>query len=66
MVESTGRQLVYSVSETAELLGISRSHAYELVAAGVLVRVRLGRRIVVPHHVIETLLLPSTNAPAAS
>ena len=49
-------RLVLTVVETARLLGISRTHAYELVARGELVHVRLGRRIVVPRHAIDTLL----------
>ena len=48
--------LVYTVTQTAGLLGISRTHAYDLVARGELVHVRLGKRIVVPRHAIETLL----------
>lgn len=36
-------RLVYSVTETAQLLGISRAFAYELVARGELPVVRLGR-----------------------
>ena len=49
-------RLVFTVVETARLLGISRTHAYELIARGELVHVRLGRRIVVPRHAIDTLL----------
>ncbi len=56
-------RLVFTVVETAELLGISRTHAYELVARGELVHVRLGRRIVIPRHAIDTLLGTPT-APA--
>lgn len=48
MPESIERPLVYTVMQTATLLGISRTHAYELVARGDLAHVRLGRRIVVP------------------
>ena len=48
--------LVFTVTETARLLGISRSHAYDLIAAGDLRHLRLGRRIVIPRHTIETLL----------
>jgi excisionase family DNA binding protein len=49
-------RLVYAVSEAAELLGISRSHAYELVARGTLAHVRLGRRVVVPKRAVLELL----------
>lgn len=48
--------MVVSVPEAARLLGISRTHAYELVARGELAHLRLGRRLVVPKHAIETML----------
>jgi excisionase family DNA binding protein len=54
--ESIELPLVYTVTQTATLLGISRTHAYELVARGELAHVRLGRRIVVPRHALERLL----------
>ena len=41
-------RLTLSVAEAAELIGISRALAYELVARGDLPSVRLGRRLVVP------------------
>ena len=49
-------RLVYTVTEAASLLGISRAHGYDLVASGELAHLRLGRRIVVPKRVIEALL----------
>ena len=49
-------RLVWSVDETARRLGISRAHAYELIARGDLPSLRLGRRIVVPVRAIEALL----------
>jgi excisionase family DNA binding protein len=49
-------KLTLSVPETAALLGISRAHAYELVARGQLPALRLGRRLVVPRQAIENLL----------
>ncbi len=48
--------LVLSVGEAARLLGISRAHAYELVARGELAHIRLGRRVVVPRRTIEQLI----------
>lgn len=45
MVEN---RLVVSVTEAAELLGISRGLAYELARTGKLPSLRLGRRLVVP------------------
>ena len=52
---STSR--VWSVGEAATLFGISRAHAYELVARGEFPHVRLGRRIVVPKHALDALLM---------
>ena len=49
-------RLVWTVEEAGRLLGISRAHAYELVARGELPHLRLGRRVVIPKHAIETLL----------
>ena len=51
-----GERLVWSVAEAGRMLGISRAHAYELVARGELPHLRLGRRVVVPKHAIEALL----------
>ena len=48
-------RLVWTVEEAAGLLGISRAHAYDLVARGELPHLRLGRRFVVPKHAIEAL-----------
>jgi excisionase family DNA binding protein len=46
-------RLTYTVSEVAELLGISRSKAYDLVAAGLLPIVPLpGRRKLVARTVL--------------
>ena len=45
-----------TVTEAAHVLGISRSTAYELVHAGTLPALRLGRRIVVPTRALEQLL----------
>ena len=60
------KALVLTVPEAARLLGISRTHAYELVARGDLAHVRLGRRIVVPKHAIEALLGLAPELPTAS
>lgn len=45
-----------SVTETARQLGISRSHAYDLIRSGDIPHVRLGRRIVVPRGELDALL----------
>ena len=56
--ESTtaARPLVLTVEEASRLLGISRAHAYELVARGELAHIRLGRRVVVPRRAIDELI----------
>ena len=58
--------LVVTVPEAAQLLGISRTHAYELVARGELVHLRLGRRIVVPRHALNAMLGIGVDQPTAS
>ena len=50
------RNRAVSVPEAARMLGISRSHAYDLVRRGELTGVHLGRRIVVPTRAIEDML----------
>jgi excisionase family DNA binding protein len=55
-MDSGRTAMVLTVPDAARLLGISRTHAYELVARGELTHVRLGRRIVIPKHAIETML----------
>jgi excisionase family DNA binding protein len=49
-------RLTYNVDEIAQLLGISRSTAYECVRRGEIPSVRFGRRIVVVRSVVEGLL----------
>lgn|SRR3546814_358259 len=44
----TDRPLTLSVTEAGNLLGVSRSTAYELVRSGELESVKLRRRVVVP------------------
>jgi excisionase family DNA binding protein len=51
-----GERPILTVSEAADLLRLSRSFAYELVARGELPSVRLGRRIVIPRAAIERML----------
>jgi excisionase family DNA binding protein len=49
-------KLTYTVTETAQLLGISRSSAYECVRRGEIPSLTLGRRVVVPRRALEALL----------
>ena len=49
-------RLTLSVSEAAEILGISRALAYTLVRSEHIPSLRLGRRIVVPRAALELLV----------
>ena len=56
-----------SVEEAAEIVGISRSKAYECVRDGTLPSIRFGRRIVVPVSALLQLIgddLPDSVEPA--
>jgi excisionase family DNA binding protein len=56
--------LTMTVSQTASVLGISRSSAYECVRYGSIPSIRLGRRIVVPRRAIDELLAAASLAPS--
>jgi excisionase family DNA binding protein len=56
--------MVVTVTEAAELLGISRSLAYDLARTGQLPALRLGRRLVIPITALLSLLEQS-NTPVA-
>jgi excisionase family DNA binding protein len=49
-------QLTFTIQEAAELLGISKSTAYEAAHRGELPILRFGRRLVVTRTTLETLL----------
>jgi excisionase family DNA binding protein len=49
-------RLAYSVSEAAQLIGVSVRSVRYLLKAGRLGYARLGRRIVIPHRDLERLL----------
>lgn len=53
-------RLTLSVDQAAQVLGVSRALAYELVARGEIPSLRLGRRIVVPRRALEVLLAHAT------
>ena len=57
-VDPPPRSLTFSVTETAELIGISRSTAYESVRDGSIPSLRFRRRIVIPKTALERLLGP--------
>jgi excisionase family DNA binding protein len=53
-----------SVEEAAELLGISRGLAYELVRRDELPALRLGRRLVVPVAALEAMMAQAASGVA--
>ena len=60
-------RLTFTVTEVAELLGISRTTAYECVRRGEIPSLTLGRRLVVSRAALDALLNTSINdAPVAS
>jgi excisionase family DNA binding protein len=56
----SNRRQALTVPEAAEILGISRGLAYELVSRGDIPALRLGRRLVVPRKAIEAMLGEAT------
>lgn len=55
-------RLVFTVEEAAQLLGISRSFAYEAVQRGDIPSMRIGKRILVPKTALERFLSPSESS----
>jgi excisionase family DNA binding protein len=54
--EPAPNKLAYSVDEVAWVLGISVDSAWNLVRAGVLAQVRVGRRVLVSRVAVEQFL----------
>lgn len=52
-------RLTYTVPEVAELLGISRSTAYECVRRGDVPALVLGRRVLIARTTVDALLSPA-------
>ena len=50
------RRLCVTVPEAAEMLGISRNFAYQLVKEGKLPSIRFGKRILIPRAALEKML----------
>jgi excisionase family DNA binding protein len=51
------KKITYSVVEAADLLGLSRSAAYEAVRRNQIPNIKFGRRIVIPRFALEKMLL---------
>ena len=50
------KRLCVTVPEAAEMLGISRNFAYQLVREGKLPSIRFGKRILIPKAALEKML----------
>ena len=50
------KRLCITVPEAAEMLGISRNFAYELVKRGQLPVIRFGKRLIIPRAALERML----------
>ena len=50
------QRLTLTVPEVAEIVGVSRAHAYELIRLGRIPSIRLGRRLIVPRKALEDFL----------
>jgi len=55
-MEENEEKLVYTVTEVAELLGISRPLAFQGVERGEIPCIRVGKRILIPRMALEKLL----------
>ena len=52
----TMERLTYSVTEVAELLGVSRASAYNYVRTGQIPSITIGGRILIPRQAVESML----------
>ncbi len=46
----------YTVKEAAQVIGISESHAYEMIRQKQIPALKLGRKVVIPVHLLEAWL----------
>ena len=50
------KRLCITVPEAAEMLGISRNFAYDLVKQGKLPAIRFGKRLLIPRAALDRML----------
>ena len=55
-MEEKLERIVYTVTEAAEILGISRPTAFQGVERGEIPHIRVGRRILIPKAALDKLL----------
>ncbi len=53
---SESKKLCYTVSEAAQMIGVSRNYAYELVRQGQLPVIKFGKRLLIPRVQLEKML----------
>lgn len=53
-------KIVYTIPEVAQLLGISRSYAYELVKRNEIPILKLGKRRMIPKQYLEQWIQQNT------
>ena len=63
-LQANPEPLTITVPEAAVVLGVSRSHAYDLAHTDELPTIRLGHRLVVPAAALRALLESDHDAPA--
>lgn len=63
-MENNEQSLTLTVTETARLLRISRSAAYQALERKQLPSIRIGRRLLIPRKAIENMLEGEIPAPA--
>ena len=56
-MEEKLERIVYTVTEAAEILGISRPTAFQGVERGEIPHIRVGRRILIPKAALDKLLV---------
>lgn len=55
-MEEKMERIVYTVTEAAEILGISRPTAFQGVERGEIPHIRVGRRILIPKAALDKML----------
>lgn len=68
MAKNTNTPAVFTVREVAEILRIGKISAYQAVARGEVPCIRIGRRILIPRHALESILqqIPEVTAAEVS
>jgi excisionase family DNA binding protein len=63
MKKKGSAQIVYTVPETAKLLGLGVNNCYDAINRGDIPSIRIGRRILVPCAALEGLLASAPRKP---